>query len=73
MSDCPLLRPLEAFPVKDNLIGLRDPLGFSKQVLLLSPNTFFICTLFGGKHTIIDIQAQYTRRFGDLIFSDKIN
>ena len=73
MSDCPKLRPLEAFPVKDNLIGLRDPLGFSEQVLLLSPNVFFICTLFDGKHTVIDMQAEYTRRFGDLIFSDKIN
>jgi len=72
LTDYPKLRLIEAFPAQDNLICLRDPLGFSDKMLLVPPNIYFICTLFDGKHAMIDIQAEYTRRFGDLLFSDKI-
>ncbi|MBA7676823.1 hypothetical protein ES703_85068 [subsurface metagenome] len=68
----PKLRSLEAFSVKDNLICLRDPLSFSDKLLLIPPNIFFICTLLDGKHSIIDIQEKYTRMYGDLLFSNKV-
>ncbi|MEW5816524.1 MAG: AmmeMemoRadiSam system protein B [Spirochaetota bacterium] len=69
----PKLRPLEAFPVENNMICIRDPLNFSDKMLLLPPDIFFICALFDGRHSILDIQAEYTRRYGDLIFSARIN
>jgi len=71
-SDYPKLRPVEAIPAQENMICLRDPLGFSDKILLLHPEAFFIVSMFDGLHSIRDIQAAYTRRFGDLLFSDKI-
>ncbi len=70
--DYPRLRPVEAIPAQDNMICLRDPQGFSDKILLLQPEAFFIVSLFDGHHSVRDIQTAYTRRFGDLIFSDKI-
>jgi AmmeMemoRadiSam system protein B len=71
-EDYPKLRPVEAIPAQENMICLRDPQGFSDKILLLQPEAFFIITLFDGRHSILDIQTAYTRRFGDLLFSDRI-
>ena len=70
MNDYPKLRGVEAIPIRDNQICLRDPMGFSEKMLLLNPATLFICSLFDGRNSIVDVQAQYTRRFGDLLFND---
>jgi AmmeMemoRadiSam system protein B len=71
-DDYPKLRSVEAIPAQENMICLRDPQGFSDKILLLHPAAFFIVSLFDGRHSILDIQAAYTRRFGDLLFSDRI-
>jgi len=71
-ADYPKLRPVEAIAVQDNQICLRDPLGFSDKIVFLTPDIFFIVSLFDGKHSILDIQAAYTRQFGDLLFSDRV-
>jgi AmmeMemoRadiSam system protein B len=68
----PALRSIEAVPAAENMICLRDPLGFSDKMLLVPPQVFFVCRLFDGKHSILDIQAEYTRKFGDLLFSDRV-
>jgi AmmeMemoRadiSam system protein B len=70
--DYPKLRPVEALPTQENMICLRDPQGFSDKLLLIPPAAFFIVSLFDGKHSMLDIQAEYSRRFGDLLFSDKV-
>jgi len=68
----PRLRPVEAFPAAAGRIGLRDPQGFSDKLLLLPPEAFFIVSLFDGRHSLLDIQTEYARRFGDLLFGDKL-
>ncbi len=68
----PKLRQVEAIPTRDNMICLRDPQGFTDKLLLLPRPVFFVVSLFDGRHSILDIQAEYTRRFGDLVFSDKV-
>jgi AmmeMemoRadiSam system protein B len=68
----PKLRPVEAIPAQKNMICLRDPQGFSDKLVFLPPEAFFIVTLFDGNHSILDIQESYTRKFGDLLFSDKV-
>lgn len=68
----PKLRPIEALPVREGMICLRDPAGLSDKVLMVSPPILFILGLFDGRHSILDIQAEYTRRFGDLLFSDQL-
>ena len=74
-ADCPKLRPLEAIPVQmqgRQMIALRDPQGLAPQTISLSRDLFFIVSLFDGEHSVVDIQTEYARRFGELIFSEKI-
>ena len=67
-SNYPKLRYVEAIPAQDGMICLRDPLGFSDKMLLLPIDVYFICSLFDGKHSILDIQTEYARKFGNLLF-----
>lgn len=73
--DYPKLRPIEAFPVSmggRELVCLRDPTHLTEQVLFVPQETLFILAHFDGKHSILDIQEAFIRRFGELLFSDKI-
>ena len=75
IMEVPKLRQVEALPVEvegRKMIGLRDPLGISPEVLFLSPEAFFIASLMDGKNSLRDIQAAYMRRFGELIFTERI-
>ena len=71
-NEYPKLRPLEAIPAEEGMVCLRDPAGFSDKLLFLPRDIFFIVILFDGEHSILDIQEAYTRRFGDILFSDKV-
>jgi MEMO1 family protein len=71
----PKLRPIEAFPVETSgqqAICIRDPLNYVDNPLLVPHNVFFIISLFDGNHSILDIQAKYTRQYGDMLFSDNV-
>ncbi len=71
----PKLRQIEAFPVEatgQQAICLRDPLNYVDSPLLVPHNVFFIISLFDGNHSILDIQAKYTQRYGDMLFSDNV-
>jgi len=74
MDDHPRLRPVEAFPIQQegkNLVCLRDPQHFA-DTLVISPSVYFILAHFDGKHSLIDIQEAYSRRVGDLLFSEDL-
>ena len=73
--DYPLLRHIEALPVSlggGEFIMLRDPEALTDKMLVLPMNVFFIVSRLDGKHSIRDIQVEYNRKFGELIFTDKI-
>ncbi len=53
-------------------VCLQDPSHISEQALFLPPPLYFIVSLFDGHHSILDIQAEYMRRFGEFLFTDKI-
>jgi MEMO1 family protein len=75
MRDNPRLRPVEAFPVEQNgktLIYLKDPLNFASP-LGISPVGYFILSHFDGQHSLIDIQAAYSKQFGHLLLADELN
>ncbi len=55
-----------------SLICLQDPLQISDKTLFLHPSLSFILSLFDGHHSILDIQAEYMRRFGEFLFTEKI-
>ena len=66
-ADRPRLRALEAFPVEqdgERLIGLRDPGGFTEQVVLLPIPAFDIVSLFDGERSIAEIHEVVRARHG---------
>ena len=73
--DYPKLRPVNVFPVQmsgQNLICLQDPLNISEKSLFIPPALYFIVSHFDGQHSALDIQTEYMRKFGGLLFSEKI-
>ncbi|MDA2934391.1 AmmeMemoRadiSam system protein B [Acidobacteria bacterium AH-259-D05] len=74
-GEYPKLRSLEALPYKKDdqtLVALRDPSQISQQMLVVSPEFYSILSLFDGEHSPLDIQAELTRRNGDLVFSEQV-
>ena len=73
--DYPKLRNINIIPVQisgQHLLCLQDPLNISEKALFLPPSLYFIVSLFDGKHSILDIQAEYMRRSGEFLFTEKI-
>jgi AmmeMemoRadiSam system protein B len=73
--DHPRLRNVNIFPVQmsgQTLFCLQDPLNISEKDLFLPPALYFVVSLFNGQHSILDIQAEYMRRFGEFLFTEKI-
>ena len=74
-NDLPKLRNLDVFPTEvsgQKVICLRDPLNLSDRVFFIPYPTFLVVRLFDGQHSIVDIQAEFMRRFGELIYREKI-
>ena len=73
---CPKIRNINAFLTKisgQDMICLQDPAGINEEMIFVSPDTFFIISLFDGQHSLLDIQSEYMRRFGQLLYTEKIN
>jgi AmmeMemoRadiSam system protein B len=71
----PKLRELEAFPIAvsgQRMIGLRDPLNFSSDSIAIPQQYYLMLTLFDGMHSVVDIQAEYMRTGGELIYREAI-
>lgn len=74
MEDRPRLRYVEAFPVQEEgktLICLRDPEHFS-QPLVVTPLGYFVLSYFDGDHSIVDIQAAYNQKVGQILPAEEI-
>lgn len=73
--DYPKLRYINAFPVEhkgQKLICLQDPAGFCENVLFVSYHLFTLMTFFDGQHDIRDVQVEYMRQYGELIYKENI-
>jgi AmmeMemoRadiSam system protein B len=69
------MRSLDMFPAEvsgQKVVCLRDPLNLSGKILFLPFPTFFIISLFDGLHSVVDIQTEFMRRFGELLYREKI-
>lgn len=67
MIERPKLRYVDVFPVQTDsgeMYALRDPSGISEEVVVLSPVAFFLLRFFDGRHSRLDIRAEFTRTFG---------
>jgi hypothetical protein len=66
----PRLRAVEAFPVEhegEKFIALRDPAGYTSSVVMLPGGVVEIVALFDGDHSVVDIQAELMRRYGEIV------
>jgi AmmeMemoRadiSam system protein B len=73
--DYPKLRNINIFPVQSSgqaMLCLQDPQNISEKALFLSPLVYFIVSLFDGQHSILDIQAEYMRKFKEFLYTEKI-
>ncbi len=71
----PKLRAVEAFPFEvrgEKAIVLKDPYGFTDKMVALPPPVFALVAMFDGKRTIVDVQAEWARRTGELLFAEQI-
>jgi MEMO1 family protein len=71
----PKLRQVDFFPAEvsdQKVVCLRDPFNLNDKVLMFPYPAFFILTLFDGRHSLVDIQAEFMRRFGEILFQEKI-
>lgn len=71
----PKLRPIDVSPTVhqgQNLIALRDPLGFNDKVLLIPFHLYFLVSLMDGQHSLLDLQAEFMRKFGQLLYTEQI-
>jgi AmmeMemoRadiSam system protein B len=71
----PKIRPLEAFPVEvggGRMYCLRDPQLYRDETLVVPEPTFFVISLLDGAHSTLDIQVEYMRRYGELLFQDQL-
>jgi AmmeMemoRadiSam system protein B len=74
-TENPKIRPIEAFPLQQSgqeLIGIKDPTGIFSEICFVSPETFFLISLMDGTNTLRDLQAAYLRRYGSLLFTEKL-
>jgi len=71
----PRVRPLEAFPLQvegKEMVGIKDPVGICLEVVFVPPEAFFLISLMDGSNSLRDMQAAYMRKYGTLLYSDKI-
>ena len=73
--DKPKLRAVE--PVHlilqgNHVVGLKDPLQLSDQMLCFSKDALPVLAMLDGRHTLLDIQADLSARSGRLVYLDDI-
>jgi AmmeMemoRadiSam system protein B len=73
--DYPKLRSIDAFPCESSgqkVIGLRDPSRLDDKVLLVSYPVFFVMSLFDGTRSLLDIKTEYMRKFGEILYAERL-
>ena len=71
----PKLIHIDAFPLEHSgqkVIGLRDPSSMTDKIVVVPLSVFFIVSLFDGKHSLLDIKAEYMRKYGEMIFTERL-
>ena len=73
--DYPKLRHIDIFPFESSgqkAVGLRDPAGMNDRIVVVSYPAFFIISLFDGKRSLLDIKTAYMRKYGEIIFTERL-
>ena len=56
----------------ESYIVLRDPTGVAPEPIMIGMGAYFLVTLFDGNQTELDLQAAFTRRFGEVLPSEHL-
>jgi AmmeMemoRadiSam system protein B len=75
MLEKPKIRGVEAFPVEQQgqtYVMLRDPAGIAADPILIGMGAYFLVTQMDGNNAVLDLQAAFMRRFGEMLPSDQI-
>ena len=75
LIDYPKLRPIEIFPVEAEgrqLLCLRDAFQYVPEPIFVPREVLPILQYFDGQHSILDIQTEYARKTGEILFSNVI-
>jgi len=76
MHDYPKLRFIEAIPLEedqDQYFALRDPSGIVEEVIVVSGEALYLMQYFDGKHSLLDIRAEYQRTFGAFLPEERLH
>jgi MEMO1 family protein len=71
----PKIRYIDAIPIsKDGaeMVVIRDVEGVSESQLMVSRDMIFLISWMDGTRTLLDLQAEYTRTFGQIIYMEHI-
>ena len=71
----PKMRRIDAFPFETSgqkVIALRDPARLDDKVVVVSYPVFFVVSLFDGTRSLNDIKAEYMRRYGEMLYSERL-
>ncbi|HOV90487.1 MAG TPA: AmmeMemoRadiSam system protein B [Syntrophorhabdaceae bacterium] len=71
----PQIRYIEAFPIQqdgEELILIHDSEGLMEKPLIITRDAAFIISLMDGNHSLRDIQTEYMRTFGQLIYTEQL-
>jgi len=71
----PILRYVDVIPSKHEgkpVFLLRDPVGIIEEIVVVPQNVAFLLPLMDGKHDLRDLQAEATKRFGEIVPLEEI-
>ncbi len=71
----PKIRAVEALPVEQQgqtFVLLRDPTGIAPEPILIGMGAYFLVAQMDGNNEPLDLQAAFTRRFGEILPSEQI-
>ena len=74
--DYPKLRRIDAFPLETSgqkVIALRDPTRLDDKVVVVSYPVFFVLSLFDGTRSLNEIKAEYMRRYGEILYTERLD
>ena len=55
-----------------NLLMLYDPTRITEKVMLVPQDIVYILQYFDGAHSLLDIRAEYMRKFGQFLYEDRL-
>jgi hypothetical protein len=71
----PKMRPVNVFPVIQSgkrMICLKDASGLAENTIFIPQEAFLIVSMLNGQNSVRDIQAAYMSRFGNLLYTERI-